>query len=191
MAVISKRALALVVVFAAGCSRGAQPEVYQNAQGFRLTPPPGWVERVRDDALAARTARTQRQLPLPPLSIPGTSKPERLLVRYDRLTAGYLAWLRVTVANKASSFSPEKSLSSHKPGRGWRQEGEIETLEVGRLPASRIAFTGRWDDQDYLCETVAFRQGERVYFITASFPASDSAAREEVRRAVATAAAGA
>jgi hypothetical protein len=29
------------------------------------------------------------------------------------------------------------------------------------LPAARIAFTGRWDDQDYLCETVAFRQGER------------------------------
>jgi hypothetical protein len=53
------------------------------------------------------------------------------------------------------------------------------------LPAARIAFVGRWDQQDYLCETTAVRKGEKVYFITASLPASDSKGLEQVRQAVA------
>jgi hypothetical protein len=183
-------ALGLLAALMVGCSSRAEPEVYRNAEGFRFTPPPGWVERARDDALSVRTARPQRTLPLPPLATPGSPKPERLLVRYDRLTAGYLAWLRVTVADRVPAASLEASLSTHKPGRNWRQEAAAETLEVGGLPAARIAFAGRWDNQDYLCETVAVSQGERVYFITASFPAADAAARDEVRQAVANAAPG-
>jgi hypothetical protein len=171
----------------AGCGRGQEPEVYKNAQGFRFTPPPGWVERARDDASAARTARPQRHLPLPPLPVAGSRLPERLLVRYDRLTAGYLAWLRITVADEVRGTSLALCVSAHSPGRSWRQEGEPESLEVAGLPAARIAFTGRWDNQDYLCETVAVDQGQHVYFISASFPASDTAAREEIRQAVANA----
>jgi hypothetical protein len=61
----------------------------------------------------------------------------------------------------------------------------VDKLEVSGLPAVRIAFAGRWNNQDYLNETVAVRHGEQVYLITASFPASDRVAREQVRQAVA------
>jgi hypothetical protein len=38
---------------------------------------------------------------------------------------------------------------------------------------------------DYLCETAAVRHGDDVYFFTASFPADDATAREQVRQAAA------
>jgi hypothetical protein len=56
------------------------------------------------------------------------------------------------------------------------------------LPAARFAVLGRWNDQDYLCETVVVRRGDEVYVISASFPAADRAAREQARQAVASAA---
>jgi hypothetical protein len=58
-------------------------------------------------------------------------------------------------------------------------------LEVSGRPAARIVFAGRWDNQPYVNETVAVRQAERVYLISASFPASDDEARQQVRQAVA------
>jgi hypothetical protein len=63
----------------------------------------------------------------------------------------------------------------------------VEDLEVSGLPAARTACVGRWDDQDYVAETVAVRKGERAYFIAASFPAADGAARDQVRQAAAEA----
>jgi hypothetical protein len=96
-----------------------------------------------------------------------------------------MAWLRVTVADSPSSMPLKGCLSSRTPGPDWKRESEEGSLEVSGLPAARIVFAGRWDQQDYLYETVAVRKGENVYFITASLPASDSAAREEVRQAVA------
>jgi hypothetical protein len=39
-----------------------------------------------------------------------------------------------------------------------------------------------------LNESTAVRKGEQVYLFTASFPAADAAAREQVRKAVAGAA---
>jgi hypothetical protein len=76
-------------------------------------------------------------------------------------------------------------LSTHTPGPDWKQESEEGSLEVSGLPAARVVFVGQWDQQDYVCETVAVRKGENVYFITASWPASDSTVREQVRQAVA------
>jgi hypothetical protein len=168
----------------AGCSAPKQP-VYQDGQGFRFTPPAGWPERARDDALPVQPGRRQPDLPLPKLGGPGRPAPERLLVRYDRLTAGHLAWLRVTVADLPAASPLEACLAGSSPGSGWKPETDVETLEVSGLPAARVAFVGRWENQDYLCETTAVRRGERVYWITASFPASDGPAREQVRQAVA------
>jgi hypothetical protein len=124
---------------------------------------------------------------MPKLRVPGSSVPERLLVRYDRLTAGHLAWLRVTVTDLPSSTPLEGFVAAHSPGANWKREAEAESLEVSGRPAARMAFGGRWNSQDYLSETVAVRQGEQVYLITASFPASDGVAREQVRQAVASA----
>jgi hypothetical protein len=167
----------------AGCNSPKQP-VYGDKQGFRFSPPSGWVERARDDAMPARSGNRHQDIPLPPLGGAGKSQ-ERLLVRYDRLAAGYHAWLRVTVADVPLSMPLMACLAKRSPERGWKRESAEESLEVSGLPAARVAFVGRWDKQDYLCETVAVRKGENVYFITASFPASESTAREQVRQAVA------
>jgi hypothetical protein len=148
-----------------------------------MMPPPGWVERARDDAIPGRSGQRQQNLPLPPLGGPGNLQ-ERFLVRYDRVSTGQHAWLRVTVADLPSSTSLKTCLSSRFPGQGWRRESGEENLEVGRLPAARIAFRGRFYDQDYLCETFAVRKKENVYLFSAAFPAADDAAREEVRQSV-------
>src|SRR5262249_31706306 len=52
-------ALALLLT---GCNSHKQP-AYQNQQGFHFTPPPGWVERARDDALPGKSGQRQPDLP--------------------------------------------------------------------------------------------------------------------------------
>lgn len=172
----------LLALLLAGCSSPKKP-VYENVEGFRFTPPPGWVERARDDALPARVGHRQSNLPLPPLDVPGRP-PTRFLVRYDRISTSQHAWLRITVADVPISTPLKTCLAACLPGRGWRRESEEENLEVSGLPAARIAFVGRWSDQDYLCETVAVRKGGEVYLFSAAFPTSDDTAREQVRQAV-------
>ncbi len=174
-------AAVVLMLLLAGCTSPKQPG-YEDGQGFRIVAPPGWVERARDDALPARAGHPQN-LPLPPLDVPG-HPPERFLVRYDRISTGQHAWLRVTVADLPSSAPLKAYLSNHLPGRGWKRESEEEGLEVGGLPAARIAFAGRFYDQNYLCETTAVRKGEKAYLFSAAFPAADETAREQVRQAV-------
>jgi hypothetical protein len=129
------------------------------------------------------SSNRQQNLPLPPLSVPGHPQ-ERFLVRYDRISTGQHAWLRITVFDLPSSTPLKALLSTCVPGRGWKRESEEEGLDVSGLPAARIAFTGRWSDQDYLCETFAVQKGEKVYLFSAAFPASDEKEREQVRQAV-------
>jgi hypothetical protein len=172
-----------LMLLLAGCGSQKQP-IYQNKQGLRFTPPPGWVERARDDVTPAKVSRKHQNVPLPPLGVPGKSGQERLLVEYYRLTAGNPAWLRVTVAAMPPSTSLKACILTRGPGPSWKRDSEVEDLEVSELPAARIVFVGRWENQDYLSETVAVRNEESVYLITASFPASDSRAREQVRQAV-------
>jgi hypothetical protein len=172
----------VLALFLASCN-SQKPPMYEDAQGFRMKPPSGWVERARDDAIPGRSGQRQQNLPLPPLGGPGNSQ-ERFLVRYDRVSTGQHAWLRVTVADVPSSTPLKACLSTRFPGQGWRRESEEENLEVRGLPAARIAFRGRFYDEEYLCETIAVREKENVYLFSAAFPASDSGAREEVRQAV-------
>jgi hypothetical protein len=175
----------VLMLLLAGCNSPKQP-VYQDKQGFRFTPPPGWVERARDDALPARVGHGRKMnVPLPALGVPGKAAQEQLLVRYDRLAPGKMAWLRVTVADWPASMPLTGCLSTRTPGPDWKRESEEGSLGVSGLSAARIVFAGRWDEQEYLCETVAVRKEERVYLITASFPSSDGTAREAVRQAVA------
>jgi hypothetical protein len=179
-----------LLVLLAGCGPGRKPLVYEDEQGFRITPPPGWSERIRPAAAPGGAAKGQRgkgqaNVPLPPLGGSAGGIQERLLARYDRLTAGRQAWLRVTAADVAPSLTLEGCLSDRAPRPAWRRESGVESLEVAGRPAARVAFAGRWDNQDYVCETTAVRKGQQMYFITASFPASDATAREQVRQSVA------
>jgi hypothetical protein len=175
---------AIVVLTLLLAGRNAhKPLVYEDNEGFRFVPPSGWVERARGDAMPPGSSHRQQNLPLPPLGVPGQAQ-ERLLVRYDRISTGQHAWLRVTVAHLPSSTPLKACLSTRLPGRGWKRESEEEGREVSGLPAARIAFAGRWSDQDYLCETFAVRKGEKVYLFSAAFPTSDDTARQQVRQAV-------
>jgi hypothetical protein len=176
--------IVVTVLLMSGCN-AQEPPAYEDKQGFHFKPPPGWVERARDNAMPSHSDHKQQNVPLPPLGVAGRSGQERLLVRYDRLTAGNLAWLRLTVADLSSSSPLQASLSTRAPWMDWKRETEVESLELRGRSAARVAWQGRWSDQDYINETVAIRQGEQVYLITASFPASDTTAREQVRQAVA------
>lgn len=174
--------IVLSMLLLVGC-KAQKPPNYEDGRGFHFVLPPGWVERARDDALPARAAHRQQSLPLPPLEVPG-GPPERFLVRYDRISTGHHAWMRVSVADLPSAIALKRCVSNRLPGPGWKRESDVEEFEVSGLPAARVAFVGRWYDQDYLCETVAVRKGEKVYLFSAAFPASESEAREQARQAV-------
>jgi hypothetical protein len=175
-----------------GCSPSSQRPVYHDAQGLRFTPPPGWVERARPDSLPGNVTLGQRRgkghvdVPFPPLGV--KAGPERLMGRYDRLTAGRLAWLRVAVADLPVSVSLTTCVASQTPGSQWKRHSDVEPLEVGGQPAARIAYKGPWEGHDYVCETVVARKGDRVYFLSATFPVDDAEARQQVRQAVASSA---
>lgn len=172
--------LAAGLLALAGCG-APEPAAYQDVEGLRFTPPDGWVQRASTGNVPEQVRHKQGHVPLPPLAAH-----ERLVARYDRVTSGSLAWLRVTRAGPPASASL-KVLAARMPGAGWKRESEAEEFELGVLPAARAAAVGRWVDQDYRCETVVVRNGDRVYVITGSFPAADGAAREQVRQAVASA----
>jgi hypothetical protein len=173
--------LALGLLGVLGCGQGPPP-AYDDGHGFSFTPPPGWVERVRESGgPTARRSHQGQPLPLPPLVTHGVRA--SMIARYDRLTAGQLAWLRVAAAEAPATTPLSAFLKA--PGESWRREGKEEALEVSGQPAARAAFRGRWQSQEYECESTAVRRAGRVYVITASFPAGDAAAREQVRAAVA------
>lgn len=174
--------LSLALVLAMGC-QPAKPPDYEDQSGLRYAPPPGWVERARP-AVSASPAHREANLPLPHLD---ARQKERLLVRYDRLTAGQLAWMRLSVADMPATKSLASCLTARAPEKSWRPQGDVESLELRGKPAARLAWRGTWMKQDYLCETTAVQRGEEAYFFTASWPVDDPTAREQVRRSVAEA----
>ena len=174
--------LSLALVLALGC-QPAKPPDYEDASGLHFTPPPGWVERARS-AVSASPPHREANLPLPHLD---ARQNERLLVRYDRLTAGRLAWMRLSVADKPATKVLASCLTARAPDKSWRPQGDVESLELHGKPAARLAWRGTWMKQDYLCEITAVERGAEVYFFTASWPTDDPTAREQVRRSVADA----
>ena len=177
--------VAVLLVLLPACRAAKAPD-YTDEAGVRFMPPTGWVESDRPAVVSVANRPTHRQ-PDQPLPLFDAAHHERLLVRYDRLTAGQLAWMRLSVASVPVAETLEIYLAKRAPAADWRREGDVEALEVNDKPTVRAAWKGRWRNQDYLCETVALRRGEEVYLFTASFPAADTTAREQVRQAVAAA----
>jgi hypothetical protein len=175
-----------VVLLVLPACRAAKPPDYQDETGVHFAPPPGWVERDRPALVtgANRLAHRESNVPLPALD---SAHHERLLVRYDRITTGDHAWLRLSVAAFPNTTALDRYLATRVPRPDWRREGDVETLEVNGKPAARGAWKGRWLTKDYLCETVAARRGEEVYLFSASFPAGETVTREQVRQAVSAA----
>jgi hypothetical protein len=167
-------AAALFLIAVAGCAdRPRAPAlqdepVFQNKQeGLRFLPPSGWRMRARTE------------VPHGPLT------EERLLVQYNRLTPDSPANLEVTMADVPPSTPLDECAGSRSDGpEGW-QKTATEPLEVSGLPAFRATFAGT---PERAKEVVVVRRGDRVYYFTAIFPAKDAKARDQVRKAVASAA---
>jgi len=163
--------VAVLGLFLAGCGSQKPDPIYENAQqGFRFCPPAGWSKRVPLEKPAAR-----------PVS-------EQLVVQYKRLQAANPAWLRVTVVDAPRSVPLQSWLSRRPAGPGWRREGEVERLEVNGLAAARAAYRGRMGKHNLVGEVTAVAAHGRVYVFSGFFPPGDEAAREQVRRAVGSAA---
>lgn len=179
---LAKRArpalVALGMLLSCGCGGPPPPARYEAPDGFKITPPPGWALRDREGGIPPSGAHKPAALPLPPLG-----KSEKLLVRYDRVTAGKLAWLRVSVADFGNAKSLSETVANRGPGADWKREGDVESLEVAGLPAARVVFQGRWKGEAFQNETLAVQKNDRVYFISASFPAADTEGRDAARQA--------
>lgn len=174
------------LVLLPSCGAASKPPAYESQEGLRITPPPGWTERIRAESLTDNAAQEKmlkqgrQDLPLPRI---GGPLQERLLVQYNRLQVNNKAWLRVTVAELSEATPLSQCLTGRMP-KPWKPESEPEAMEVNGSPAARQAYTGRWNDIDYAVETVAVRRGPRVFLITASFPSADAEAKTQVRKSV-------
>jgi hypothetical protein len=167
-----------VLIVALGLVAGCRPRprapaleqdvVYQNKQeGFRFLAPEGWQMRARTEVP------------------PGLIDAERLLVEYKRMTTEKPATLDVSMADVPSSTDLSECLESGSVGKEtWKRVGECEKFELSGLPAARAAFEGKIGSERILREVVAVRRGERVYFFSGVFPADDTRARAQVRKAV-------
>jgi hypothetical protein len=171
-------------LWATGC--GAKNQLsFQGPAGIRFTPPAGWVERMRGDVTSPKIVNQRLEVPLPAIDPSSKLAPERLLVRYDRLTSAEHAWLRLSVAEAPASLASQTFVSSRAPAPSWKRDSEIEQLEMAGQPAARTSFRGKWNGSEFISESVAVRRGAQIFLITATFPAHDSEAREQVRQAVA------
>jgi hypothetical protein len=173
--------LALALILAAGCGSPERTPVYEDDE-LHQTPPPGWVERARAGAGVGGAAAKKSGPPLPALGASGKLPGEQLLVRYDRVQAGNLAWLRVSAGAAAAETRAADCLAG--PAE-WRRVGEPEAVDVGGQSGVRAVYLGRYEGQDFRNETVAVRRGPKVYLLTATFPAADAQAGDQVRQAVA------
>jgi hypothetical protein len=165
-------------VVCAGC--GSKPRapalsddpVYQNAQeGFRFLPPEGWQMRSRAEVHPDKLSR------------------EMQLVEYKRFTHEKPASFTVSMDDISPARGLADCLQERKIAPGtWRLHAPVESLTVSGLKAARAVFRATVDGEPTVTEIVAVRRGERVYFFTGVYPEDDARAREQVRKAVASAA---
>jgi hypothetical protein len=165
----------LAVLSAVAGSRPRAPAllnepVYNNTrEGFRFLAPEGW------------TVHSRGETP------PGPVDKECLLINYQRTGAEKPAQFEVTLADHPSSSDLEAYLAGPSYGaEKWREKTSPETLDLDGVAATRYVFTARVAKDDLTKEVVAVRRSGRVYFFLALYPSGDTAARDQVRRAVAS-----
>jgi hypothetical protein len=168
----------VVMLIFVGCN-GPTTQESATALSLEFAPPPGWIK-------AEGSAPAANHLPLPRLDSSGKTQ-ERLIARYDRSGSGQPAWMRVSRAVSDPTRTLRKYVSAKTPGTGWKLKNEARELDFEGVQSYRVVFAGRWENRDYLNETVAIRRGEQVFVITASFPATDEQARAQVRESIANA----
>ncbi len=81
------------------------------------------------------------------------------------------------------------SLADHIKGETYRSEewqptGAAESFQINSVPAARIRYRMQSGKDPLVRDIVAFRRGERVYFFTGLYLASDSKTRKAIQAAV-------
>lgn len=142
--------------------------VFQSAEGFRFLVPEGWI-------MAARA-----NVP------PGPVEKERLLVQYRRASGESNATLEVSLVDLPEQTDLATYLSRPSySARHWEQSGQAESMEAGGMTGTRFRLRASIEGKELAKEVTAFRRGGRVYFFTLLYPPKDTAASEQVRRAIA------
>jgi predicted Zn-dependent protease len=162
----------LALLLLAGCRRAPRAPalrndpVYQNTRaGIRFLVPDGWSQWANGE--------------LPP----GPLAQERMLVEY-RLAADQPTALRVTAIDLSPSEDLAAYLLGHLPGKGWQESVPPEACTAGGVAGTRLAYTGVEGGQPTTRDVTAFRRGERLYLFTGVYAATDTKARQEIRRAI-------
>lgn len=162
-------------LLAGGCGRGPRAPVlrndpvYQNAtEGFRFLVPPDWTQQARSNAPA------------------GPAPTDRLLVRYERRSETTPAVLEVSMIDLPPATDLRAYLTGPSSARpGWTVARPPEAVKVGDRDGERFLFASA-ADRPLTKEVVTVRRGARVYFFTALYAPTDDAARDDIRRALAT-----
>lgn len=165
---------ALLAVALAGCdSRPSAPPlqdgpIYQNSrEGFRFVPPEGWKQRARGEVPAGKIAS------------------ERLLAEYKCMTCTKPASVEISVADVPESVPLHEYVKTHLAvADQLRLTGKPETFEINGAPAVRVVYSMRLGKDEMLRAITAFRRGERVYFFTGIYMASDPKSRKEIQTAI-------
>lgn len=162
----------LLFIVLIGCSQGPKapaledgPVFYDRQEGFRFLVPDGWKQSVH------------AVLP------PGRLEDERMIVEYHLPAAQ--ASFAVTCADIDPSVKLDEYVATHVPGSAhWTLTKPGQACQVGDVPAVRMTLSGHLGNREkYTREVVAFRRGERVYFFTGIYAASDKETAEQVRAA--------
>lgn len=163
--------LAIIAVFAAGCSRGpsapllTDSHVYQNAaEGFRFLIPDGWVQ----------TASSA----LPPGNLAGPV----FLVRYTLAAAEPGTMFTVVCMDESQAADLEtyhRGPSFHIDR--WTIVEPRKQIAVNDVAAERMVYRAG-EKQQTMKLVTCFRQHGRVYSFVGLYRAGDEMAREQIER---------
>jgi hypothetical protein len=162
------------LLLASGCTNKprapvlSDDPVYQNNhEGFRFLAPEGWTQSTRSDFPSGRRDK------------------ETSLVAYRRETGQFPADFRVSFIDlpplaDLAAFVAQKSYGVAQ----WTQVGAPKQVSVGKATGTRYILSGQAGKEKKIKEVVCLRRGERVYLFTGMYEASDSEARDQLRRVV-------
>jgi hypothetical protein len=158
----------------AGCLGRSRPPVLQQGkavyrnttEGFRLAPPPGWLQQGRGEPTRADRAH------------------ECQLVKYQRVSENKPAFFQVWVVEAPADTDLAAYLAKRPADKTFKHTGTNETIDVDHVPAVREVLVDTVGNDKILREIVAVQRTTRIYLLVGVYPLGDDAARDQIRDAV-------
>src|SRR5687768_15225123 len=124
--------------------------VYHSPQeGFRFLVPTGWRQRAKTDVPPGKYAEGQ------------------MLVEYVGRSASGATLLEASLVDRPNESDLTAFLT--RPSHGapsWEPVGKPESIHISGAKATRYVFKGQEGKNQVTKEVVAFRRGDRTYFLT-------------------------